>query len=504
MANSKRIAKNTLMLYFRQILIMMVSLYTVRVILNVLGAEDYGIYNVIAGVVVLFSFVNSAMATSTQRFFNYTLGEKDINKTKEVYSASILIHIGIALLFLIIAETGGLWFVKNTLNIPSSRHDASLVVYQLTILTTVFNIIRVPYNALIIAYEKMSFFAFLSILETVLKLALVYLLSIVHFDKLIIYALLLTAVSVLITFIYIIYCKIKIESTHFIKLNNKTLIKELIVFSSWNLFGATANVANQQGTNIVLNIYTNVTVNTAMGIANQINTAVYSFVSNFQTAFNPQLVKSYAADEMEAFDNLLIRASKISFFLLLIIVVPLYNNLDFIILLWLKTVPEYTIEFVKLILICSLIESLNGPLWIAASAEGNIKTYQIITSILIFLNLPLCIVFLYLGFSPVCTLYIRISINFIITIWRLLYLKTKIKLNIQKFFFQVILPCLIILLISVIIILLITAPFSNIKRLLISLPVSIVLITFLVLTIGLTKNERRTVFHFLKTRRNYE
>lgn len=254
-STTKRIAKNTLMLYFRQILIMLVSLYTVRVVLNVLGAEDYGIYNVVAGVVILFSFVNNAMATSTQRFINYSLGEKDLTKVTEVYSASLIIHGVIALLFLVLAETIGLWFVSFKLNIPPERHSAALITYQFSVVSTIFTIFRVPYNATIIAYERMSFFALLSIIEAVFKLLVVFLISSVNFDKLVFYSFLLALISALITLIYKIYCNVKIETAKFSKVKNKSLVKDLFSFSGWNLFGATANVASQQGTNIVLNIF---------------------------------------------------------------------------------------------------------------------------------------------------------------------------------------------------------------------------------------------------------
>ena len=442
---TNRIAKNTLMLYFRQILIMIVSLYTVRVVLNTLGAEDYGIYNVVAGVVVLFSFVNNAMATSTQRFLNFNLGKEDIEKTQQTYSSSLLIHIGIALIFVILAETVGLWFVNSKLNIPLERHSAAMWCYQFSIITTVFNILRVPYNAVIIAYEKMSFFAWVSIVEAVLKLLVVYLLIISPLDKLVAYVILLTLVSIIILFCYKIYCNRKFEIARFKKISDISLVKEILGFSGWSLFGATANVANNQGTNIVLNMFTNVTVNAAMGIANQVNNAVYSFVSNFQTAFKPQLVKSYAAGEREAFDKLIIRSAKFSFYLLFLIVLPLYLNCEFVLTLWLKNVPEYAVDFVRLILIYSLIESINGPLYIAIQATGKIKFYQIIIGIINLSNLPFVIIAFCLDASPLWIMYIRLIMNCIALGFRIFltnkFTKTKISFFICH---NLIHPCLIV------------------------------------------------------------
>ena len=433
MSNTSCIAKNTLALYFRQILIMLVSLYTIRVVLNTLGAEDYGIYNVVAGVVVLFSFVNNAMATSVQRFLNFYIGKNDTEKTRNVYSASLVIHGVICLIFIVLAETIGLWFVNAKLNIPSERSNAAFWCYQAAVVTTLANIMRVPYNAVIIAYEKMSFFAGLSIVEAVLKLAVVFLLKITLLDKLVFYSFLLVAVSFIILAIYKFYCNKNFEIAHYKKVQDKGLGKELVSFSGWSLFGAVANVANSQGTNIVLNIFTNVTVNAAMGIANQVNAAVYSFVSNFQTAFNPQLVKSYAAGEKEEFQKLVNRSAKFSFYLLWLIVLPVYINCSFLLSIWLKNVPQYSVGFVRLVLIFSLVESLNGPLYISIQATGKIRAYQIIIGIINVLNLPFSIAAFFLGANPYWILYIRIALNCFAFAIRVLLSKKYFGLSVRLF-----------------------------------------------------------------------
>ena len=495
---TKRIAKNTLMLYFRQILIMIVSLYTVRVVLNTLGAEDYGIYNVVAGVVVLFSFVNNAMATSTQRFLNFNLGKDDTEKTQQTYSSSLLIHIGIALIFVILAETIGLWFVNTKLNIPQERHSAAMWCYQFSIITTVFNILRVPYNAVIIAYEKMSFFAWVSIVEAVLKLLVVYLLIISPLDKLVAYVILLTSVSIIVLFCYKIYCNKKFEITHYKRITDYSLVKEILGFSGWSLFGATANVANNQGTNIVLNMFTNVTVNAAMGIANQVNNAVYSFVSNFQTAFKPQLVKSYAAGKKEEFNGLIIRSAKFSFYLLWIIVLPLTLNLDFVLQIWLKNVPDFSIGFVKLILLYSLFESINGPLWLAVQATGKIKKYQIIVSCLIFSNLPFSIIAFSLGANPYCVLIIRIILECFITIFRLLYLNRTQKFSIGSYLKNVMIPVLVVMIVSFFITSLISSYFSGLVFFFGSCAISVIVNMLLVCFVGINKNERKMIVCFIK------
>ena len=355
MSDPRRIAKNTLMLYFRQILIMLVSLYTVRVVLSVLGAEDYGIYNVVAGVVVLFSFVNNAMAQGTQRFLNYSLGENDTAKTQKIYSASLVIHLLVALLFIAIAESIGLWFVLNKLNVPVERYEAIFPVYQFAVITTVFSILRIPYNALIIAYENMQFYAGVSVLEAVLKLGIIFCISFFSVDSLILYSFLICAVSAIILLVYKLYCNIAFSTAHFLFPRDKKLIRELLSFSGWSLLGGTASVACTQGTNILINIFTNVVVNAAVGISNQVNVAVNSFISNFQTAFNPQIVKLWAEGKKNEFFHLVKRTITLSFFLQMFIVVPLFVNVEFVLSLWLKKPPEYSSLFVKLLLIDSLI-----------------------------------------------------------------------------------------------------------------------------------------------------
>lgn len=498
MSNSSRIAKNTLALYFRQILIMLVSLYTVRVVLNTLGAEDYGIYNVVAGVVVLFSFVNNAMATSVQRFLNFYLGKNDTEKTRNVYSASLVIHGIICLIFIVLSETFGLWFVNAKLNIPTGRSNAAFWCYQAAVITTLANIMRVPYNAVIIAYEKMSFFAGLSIVEAILKLAVVFLLKITPLDKLVFYSFLLAGVSFIILAIYKFYCNKNFEIAHYKKVQDKGLGKELVSFSGWSLFGAVANVANTQGTNIVLNIFTNVTVNAAMGIANQVNAAVYSFVSNFQIAFNPQLVKSYAAGEKEEFQMLVFRTSKFSFLLLWLIVLPLSLNLETVLTLWLKNVPDYSVGFVQLILVCSLVDCMTYPIAVAVQASGNIKFYQIIISCFIFANLPLSILFLFLGMSPYSVLFIRFFLCLLILVFRVVYLTFSQSFPVRNFIFQVLLKCAFIVAVSFFITKLLTSHLAGLGYFICSCLFSVLVIFVLSFPILFTPEERKYAFSFIR------
>ena len=497
MGSTSRIAKNTLFLYFRQILIMLVSLYTVRAVLATLGAEDYGIYNVVAGVVVMFGFVNSAMATSVQRYLTFFIGKNDSEKTQIVFSKSLVIHGLICMVFVLLAETAGLWFLNTRLNIPAGRNAAAFWCYQAAVLTTIAGIIRVPYNAVIVAYERMSFFAGLSIVEALLKLAVVFLLVVSPFDKLVAYSFLLAAVALLILAVYKLYCGRNFETARYKKSADKGLEKELVAFSGWSLFGAAANVANSQGTNIVLNIFTNVTVNAAMGIANQVNAAVYSFVGNFQTAFNPQIVKSWAAGETDEFNKLIFRTSKLSFLLLWLIVLPLWMNLNAVLSLWLKTVPDYSVGFVRLILVCSLLDCMTYPLAIAVQASGKIKYYQIVISILIFLNLPFSMAALSIGMTPLSVLYIRLFFYFLSLVFRITYMAFSQSFPAQKFFFYVLLKCSFVAVFSVFITKLLILRIDGIVYIFCSCVFSFFVIAFLSILVLFTSEERKFLFLFI-------
>ena len=396
-ANNKRIAKNTLMLYIRMLMIMVVNLYTSRVILQALGVEDFGLYNVVGGVVVLFTFINNAMVTSTQRFLNFEIGKNDYEEARNVFSTSLNIHFIIAVIFLVLAETIGLWFLNTYLQIPDGREIAANWVYQFSILVSILNIIRSPYNAAIIAHEHMSFYAYVSIIEVVLKLAIVYMVYLFA-DRLIAYAFLMMIVTLIILGAYYIFCKKKYSICKYKFEYNKKRYLELASFSGWSLFGSMANMGASQGVNIILNMFFGVTVNAAMGIANQVNAAVYQFVSSFQTAFNPQIIKSYAAGDRTYFISLIMNTSRYSFLLLFLLALPIYICCPEILSIWLGTVPEYAVEFCRLMLVFSLIDAVQGPLWVSAQATGKIRNYQIIMSTLILLNLPVSYLLLRLFF----------------------------------------------------------------------------------------------------------
>jgi len=421
-----------------------VSLYTSRVVLTTLGVVDFGIYNIVGGIVALFSFLNSAMSSATQRYLNFEMGRKNSEQLRKVFSISLTVHFTIAIIAIIFSETVGLWFVNTYLNLPQDRMDAVNWVYQFTILIFVVSIIQVPFNASIIAHEKMSFYACISIVEVILKLAIAFSLQLSGYDKLKSYSVLMCIVSFIIISIYITYCKRKFESCNYKYYSDKSLYKQLLSFSGWSLFGSAANVGVQQGISIFQNIFFGVTVNAAMGISNQVSIALYNFVSNFQTAFKPQLVKSYAANDKVYFLKLIIQSSKYSYFLLFIISLPVIINMEFLLKIWLTNAPYHSAQFCRLTIYFMLIDAISAPLWLSVQATGQIRNYQILMGTLISLNLPLIFILFKLGFPTETALIIRIIINLITYIVRIFYLKQKINLPAYLYFKEVILVSLFI------------------------------------------------------------
>lgn len=442
--NNKRIAKNTLFLYMRMFVMMLTALFTSRIVLDVLGAADYGLNNVIGGVVVLFSFLNSALLSATQRFLNFHLGRNDYKQTNVVFCMSLNTYILLSVLVIVLGETVGLWFVNTQLNIPHERMYAAQWVYQFTLVQFVINLLRVPYNASIIAYERMNFFAYVSLVEVAAKLAVVYLLYITTFDKLIFYSFLYTIVPLIITFVYKLYCNRHFDTTRYKAIWDRKAFKEMFSFSSWSLFGSLANLSAQQGLNILINIFYGVTVNAAAGIANQVSHNVYGFISNFQTAFQPQIVKTYAAKEMERFHKLIFQTSKFSYFMVIVLILPILFTLDGILEIWLKQVPEYTAIFCRLILIFLSIEAITAPLWMSVQATGKIRNYQILMASLIFLNFPLAYIVLKFGL-PVYTVWVvRIIVNVVTMTARCVYMKKNLDFPLLPYFRNVIVPIFLV------------------------------------------------------------
>lgn len=431
--NSKRIAKNTLLLYFRMLFMMAVSLYTSRVVLHTLGVEDFGIYNVVGGVVAMFSVISGSLSSAISRFITYELGKGDKDKLIRIFSSSVTIQLGLGLIILILAEAIGVWFLNAKMTIPTDRMYAANWVFQLSILTFIINLISVPYNAAIIAHEKMSAFAYISILEVVAKLVIVYMLLWSPFDKLIFYAILMASVALTIRFVYGYYCKRHFEECTYHFIFDKELLKKMFGFAGWNFIGAASSVLRDQGGNIVINIFCGPAVNAARGIAYQVNNAISGFVGNFMMALNPQITKSYASGDKEYMMTLIYQGARLSFYILLILSLPVIINAHYILTLWLKIVPEHTTLFVQLVLIFAMSESISNPLITAMLATGNIRNYQIVVGGLQMMNLPISYILLKNGCMPETVLIVAICISQCCLVARLYMLKGMIGLSVRKY-----------------------------------------------------------------------
>jgi O-antigen/teichoic acid export membrane protein len=446
--NNKKIAKNTLFLYIRMFFTMGVSLYTSRVVLNTLGIEDYGVYSIVGGIVTLFSFFNGAMTSSTQRFLTFDIGKNDLEQLKKTFNATLNIHIAISFLVFLLAETLGLWFVNHKLNLPLERMIAVNWVYQFSVFTFLFGIVQVPYDALIVARERMDVYAYMSFVEVILKLIIVYLLVVFALDKLILYAGLLFFVSLVVRMGHKYYCKRYFEESKYQFYFDKSFYKVLLSYSGWNLFGNIAVVARGQGYNILLNLFFGTVLNAAYGISMQIQGVVQTFVSNFQMAVNPQIIKQYAAGNEKQCLNLIFQSAKFSYFLMFIITCPIIYNIDFILELWLEKAPKHTSVFVILCLINLLVDCVSGPLMVGAQATGNIKWYQIIVGTLIFLNLPIAYMLLKTYKNPELVYYTSIIISCISFLFRIYFLKKYLNLSVFLFFKQVVFRIILVTILS--------------------------------------------------------
>jgi O-antigen/teichoic acid export membrane protein len=448
--NNKQIAKNTLFLYFRMLITMGVSLYTSRIVLNVLGIENFGIYNVVGGVVSMFAILNGSLAAASQRFLTFELGTGNFQRLKEVFSTTVTIHNLIALVVFILAETVGIWFLNSQMNITPNRIDAANWVFQCSVLTFIIDIISVPYNASIIAHEHMKTFAYVGIIEVVFKLLIVFLLPLFSFDKLKFYSLLILSVAIIIRLIYGFYCKYHFEECKYKFYWNKSLIKEVASFAGWNFIGASSYVLMTQGVNILLNLFYGVIVNAAQGIANQVQNAIGGFINNFMTALNPQITKSYALKNRDYMLNMVQQGARFSFYLMFFLSLPILIETQNILKLWIKIVPEYAVIFVRLSLIFAITQTLSNTLITAMLATGNIKKYQIIVGGLQMLNLPFSYIALKMGFSPQSTLVIAIFFSFVCLGARLWLLRELIGLSAKYYLRKVLGNVMLVSLLSLI------------------------------------------------------
>ncbi len=450
-SNNARIAKNTLFLYLRMILVLVVSLYTTRVILRVLGVEDYGIQNVVSGFVSMFAFLNTSMSNGIQRFYNFKIGKEGTQSITGVYNTALLIQVILAVIIVILLETVGLWYVHNKMVIPVERLDIALWIYQFAILSLVLVILQIPYNAAIMAYEQMDFYAYVSIIDVVLKLGFALYLPFVHHDKLLIYGCFGLVCSLISFLLSLGYCKIKFKPICLQFVFHKDLFKEMLSFSGWNIFGTFAYMLKGQGLNVLLNAFFGPVVNAARGVSTMIGNAIQGFQSNIVVSFRPQTVQSYASGDLDRVRRLMYSLSKISYLMLFVLSMPVIIEVSYILHMWLgDAVPDYTVQFTTLILVIMILSSLTTPLSQVIHATGKMRRYQIGTSIVVSSILPLSWVVLKMGGEPYSVYIVSLIMTIINQGVGLVLLKRVFPYSIKEYLKMVIWPCVLVTIVSTI------------------------------------------------------
>ena len=496
--DNRRIAKNTLMLYIRMLLIMVVSLYTSRIILGVLGVEDFGIYNVVGGVVAMVSFLNSTLSSTCQRYFSYEIGRGNQEGISILFRLNLTVYLYFILVVIFFAETIGLWFVNNCLVIPQDRIVAMNWTYQFSILTFIVSSFSIPYNALIISHEQMSVYAYISIIEVLLRLGIVFLLSLGDVDRLILYAVLLFLSTSCITLFYYVYCKCKYPESHYSYLWKSDKIREVASYSGWHLIGAVSVIVRNQGVNVLLNSFFNPVVNGARAIAFQVSVAVDSLTNSFFVAVKPQIYKLYGANELNQMYILLSRSSKICFLRVAILAYPILMNMEFVLNLWLNQIPDYTVLFTQLVLINALIDSVNGPAIAAALATGRIKKFEIITGGLMILNLPMSYILLFWGCAPEVTMIVSIVLSLVTIIIRSFILEKLMGYKVVDYMANVFFPLLMIGLLSFIFVYFIGKCIPNaVIHFFVTSIVAVLLLSIFTFFIALTSSERSTTKKYI-------
>lgn len=492
--NNKRIAKNTMMLYIRTIFVLLISLYTSRVILQVLGIEDYGIYQVIGGLVAMFSIISNSLSTAISRFITYEIGSGNKEKLKRIFATSMIIQIILSLIVLFVAEVIGLWFMHTKMQIPEGRMYAAQWVLHCTLITFCINLLSVPYNACIIAHEHMKTFAYVNVVEAMLKLLVCYLILISPIDRLIAYSVFLTLIALGIRIVYTIYCHRHFEESRTKITFYKQIFKEMFGFAGWNFFSNSASILNNQGVNMLMNMFFGVTVNAARGIAYQVEHAILQFVYNFTMAVNPQITKSYAAGDLKGMHIIVCRSAKFSYFVMLLMALPVFFEAKHILNIWLVEIPEYSVIFVQLSLILGLCDSIGNSGFTACMATGNLKNYALVITSVAILEFPLTWLFFTLGFPVVSTYYTYIIVKILVLIARMILLQRMVGLSTTMYTNRVFVPIIKTSIIAVVpLCILVSIMSSSILRLILSVIIGITSVTLSSLYVGMTVNERHAI-----------
>ena len=494
-------ARNTLMLYFRMFFLMILGLFTSRIVLESLGENDYGIYNVVGGVVAMFTVISGALATAVTRFITFEMGKGTSAELNKVYSTAVNVQIILAVIIVLIAEPVGLWFIDNKMTIDPSRIPAARVVMQFSLLSFVINLMSVPQMASITAHEKMSAYAVIGILDGCLRFAAALLLSRSGSDRLVMYAALMCASVIAVRVAYGIYCRLHFPECRYRIIFDKSLVKDMFSFAGWSFIGSSSGVLRDQGGNLLINLFFDPAVNAARGVAVQLNNAIQSFITNFMTAVNPQITKSYASGDHVYMFSLIRKASRMSFYLLFILALPVLFNAEMVMSIWLKEVPEHSALFVQLFLIFTLSESISQPLITSMFATGNIRNYQIVVGGLQLMNLPVSYICLRYGASPESTIVVAIVISQICLAARLYMLKNLTGLSVRDFLTRVYLNVLSVAAAAVLLPFVISGILpEGVTGFMISVTLSVLSACLSVLFVGCTSEERREMLGFVKNR----
>lgn len=499
--SNKRIAKNTIFLYIRMVMVMATTFYTSRILLKELGVIDYGIYNVVGGIVGMISFLNTSLSNGYQRFYNFSIGKRDNADLQKVFSSSLLIQVALIVVSVIICETLGLWFLENKMTIPEDRMYAAECVFQTSLIIFITVLIRVPYYGLIIAYEKMKVFSYISIIEVCLQLGMVYMLSIFQTKRLIVYGCLMAAISIFVMFTYIYFAR-KCNKNLYSKPNyHKQILRQMLGFSGWNILGSLAHLFRTNGLNILLNMFFNPAVNAANSFANQVNSGVNALANNVQTASNPQIIKRYAQNQRNLMLDLSFNVQRYIFYLLWLISFPIMLKIDYVFHIWLgEDVPRYSQIFTKLTLCASLIDAFAAPMSTLIYATGEMKRYQLYVSIINILFIPLSYIGLKIGLSPAYVFYAAIAISIIAQSCRIWVVKIQIpEFSLHLFFTRVCMPICILVIFSLLIVgalqryvLGSTPEFMNLTML-------FILTAIIIMVVGLNKKEKAFLFQKIKS-----
>lgn len=499
--DNKRLAKNTLFLYFRMFITLLVGLYTSRVVLNVLGVTDYGIYNVLGGIVAIFATLNSAMSSTSSRYITYYLGRGDNNKLKQIFSTVSYIHLAIACIVVLACETIGLWFFYHHMSIPADRVDVAFWLLQFSFAASFLSMINIPYTGLIIAHENMNIYAYISIFDVLMKLLIVFLIQITPVDRLLSYGFLILLVQIVDFLIYRCYCVRKYVESHLMMFFDKSLFKELASYFGWSIFGNLAMVFNTQGINLLLNVFFGPAVNAARGVAVQVQNIINQFVGNFQVALNPQIVKSYANKELGRMHQLVFASAKYGFLLLFLLSLPVMIEAKYILQLWLGVVPEHTVNFMRIILMSCMVNSLANSSTVAAGATGKIKAYSIVVGGTVLFPLPVAYCVLKFVSYPEIVFGVVLAFEALALYLRLLFMKKMVSMSISNYAGQVLLPSMAVVVCSLIIPISLHLFFAHsLLNVLLTIALSFLMTLISIYTIGLKAKEKEFVVSIIKNK----